>query len=394
MKHLRHILPVMLTLVMATLACSLGSTGTPAETEAPSATEAAETAPAATEAAPPATQAAEEETPLPATEVSQAPTQAVEGEGEETELDLQASLSDLEDLNSYRVAYRFDWEGTKGGQPVDGFMEMESAYVREPPAQELHFQGQGFEGSQDQGLGEVTFVQVGDTAWFYESESESWMQVPAGDLDFSSGMFFKPEDLLKDFDLGKGRRSLLPQEANGVRCTLYTFDENDFDLDSTSDTDQVTRAEGQVCVAVDGGYVVQLIMDADMRYSDPDDIFDEGNVRMTFDVSDVNQPIDIQPPAEAEAQTGGRSDIPMLADADVDFSSGDFISYHTASSIRDAAQFYEAEMPAKGWTAKEDENLVLDETAILNYNKGDETVAVMISKDEQGTNVLITFQQE
>jgi hypothetical protein len=318
---------------------------------------------------------------------------SVESEDEDTPLDLVTSLSGLENLNSYRAAFRFDWSGTKDGQPVTGFMQMSSAFVREPPAQELHFAGQGLGQAAGQSAGEVAFIQVGDTAWFHESESDSWMQVPAGSLNFSEGLFFKPEDILKDFDVSKARRSPLPQNVNGVETYQYTFDEADFDLAALPQGEEVKNAEGEVYVAVDGNYVVRLVLNADLAFAESGEMFDEGNVKMTFDISDVNQPIAIEPPAEAEAQTGGREDVALLSDAQIQFSSAELISYQTASSVKDAAQFYENEMPKNGWSAKEG-NMVLDESAVLGYNKGSETASVIIGTDQGKTSVLISITKE
>jgi hypothetical protein len=392
MRRLRIILLVLVIMTTATLACGL-NLGRSEPTDPPPATE-----PPATEAPPPAAEAiplpTETPIPSPATQAppdaTEAPPESAEGASEEAELDLDTSVSGLQNLNSYRAAFRFDWDGTKAGQPVTGFMEMRSAFVREPPAQELYFEGQGFEAGENQDLGKATFVQVGDTAWFYESESDTWMQVPAGSLDFADGLFFQPQDLLKDFDVNKGRRNPSPKQVNGVPCHVYTFNENDFALAGSG---TVVRADGEVCVAVDGGYVVQLTVDADFSYSDPEEVFEEGNIKMTFDISDVNQSILIEPPAEAQAQAGGRDDIPMLADADVEFASGELITYRTASSVADAAGFYETEMPANGWTADEG-NVVFDENALLHYNRGGETADVIIGIDENGTNVLISFGQQ
>jgi hypothetical protein len=406
MKQIRIVLLVLLVVALATLACSLskvapGGQGEEAaqpeatqtsttEASQPTAVETGEEAPAP---GPEPTESPSEEAQPPATEPAEAPAEGTEGDTEEADLDLQTSLSGLEDLNSYRAAFRFDWNGTQGGEPVTGYMEMQSAFVREPPAQELFFEGQGFAGEEDQGLGKISFVQVDDTAWFYEGESDAWMQVPAGSLDFSEGLFFRPEDLLQDFDVGKARRSLLPTQRNGVECHVYKFNEKDFDLTEMPEGSEVQRAEGEVCVAVDGNYVVQLILDADFRYTDPDEIFEEGNVKMTFDISDVNQPFTIEPPAEAEAQTGGRDDIPMLSDAQVEFSTAEFITYRTTSSPADAAEFYENEMPNQGWTAGGD-NMVSEDSAFLDFQKDSTTANVIIGTDENGTNVVITITQE
>jgi hypothetical protein len=179
--------------------------------------------------------------------------------------------------------------------------------------------------------------------------------------------------------------------VNGVPCYVYTFNEKDFDL---AESGTVVHADGEVCVAVDGSYVVQLLVDADFRYTDPGEVFEEGNIKMTFDISDVNQPIAIEPPAEAEAQAGGRDDIPMLPDAEVvEFGGAELISYRTASSVADAAGFYQGEMPKNGWTADEG-NMVFDENALLHYTKGGETADVIIGMDENGTSVLITIGQQ
>ena len=397
MRRSRIVVLVVIILAMTTLACGL-NLGRSKPTDLPPLTEAppTELPPPAAEATPQPTEApaGEAEQPPPAddapSQATEVPPESAEGDTVEAELDLDGSVSGLQNLNSYRAAFRFEWNGARGGEPVTGFMEMRSAFVREPSAQELYFEGQGFESSEDQGLGKVAFIQVGDTAWFYESESDSWMQVPAGSLDFAQGLFFQPQDLLQDFDVIKGRRNPVPKQVNGVPCHVYTFNEQDFDLVQGG---SVERADGEVCVAVDGGYVVQLLVDADFRYSDPEEVFEEGNIIMTFDISDVNQPITIEPPAEAEAQAGGRDDVPMPSDAEVDFASAEFISYRTASSVADAASFYQDEMPNNGWTADEG-NMVFDQNALLHYNKGSESADVIIGSEENGTTVLITISQE
>jgi hypothetical protein len=399
MKQLRIILPVLLILTLATLACglNLGKTGPASGGEEPAAqaTEAfsAEVQPSPAE--PTKEQAQPSETEPAAVEAaSEPPAESAEGDAqEEAPLDLSTSISGLENLNSYRNTFRIDWNGTKGGEPVTGFLAMSGAYVREPPAQEINFEGQGFTEGEDQGPGKVTFIQVGDTAWFYEGESGTWSQLPAGSLDFAGGFFFAPQDFLADFNTDKGRRSLLPQEVNGVQCYKYTFDEKDFAGQEDLTQGEVTRAKGEAYVAVDGGYVVRFNVDADVRYNDPNQMFQEGTMTMAFDVFDINQSITIEPPAEAKAQAGGREDTPMLPDAQVEFSSAGTVSYRTGSSVEEAAQFYEDEMPKNGWTAGEG-NTILPEGTFLSYTKEGETATIIVGTDENGTSVLITVAKE
>jgi hypothetical protein len=270
---------------------------------------------------------------------------------------------------------------------------MRSAFVREPAAREMQFEAKGLDQAQaaTQTPSKISFIQVGDTAWMYESQSNTWMQVPAGESSFAEG-FFKPEDLMSGFDVNKGQRSLLPEEVNGVSCYKYTFTEKDF---TANQGEAVKNAAGEAYIAVDGGYVVKMALNGDVSYTTSDQMFDEGTIKLTFDLTDINQPITIEPPAEAKAQTGGRDDLPKLPDAKVELSTSELISYRTASSVKDAADFYETEMVKNGWTAgQSNASMILDDSAILSYTKAGETANVIVSKDDKGTGVMITISKE
>jgi len=388
-NRLRFVLPAVLILALATLACGI-NLGNRSQEATPQATKAAEaTKPAATKPAEAKPTATEPAAPAEKT-VEPAATPAPAG-GEEAQLNLKSSVSSLQNLSSYRVGFRFDWKGTKAGQPVDGYIDMRSAFVREPAARELQFEAKGMDQTQTQTPSKVSFIQVGDAAWLYESQSNTWMQVPAGESGFAEG-FFKPETLMAGFDISKGRRSLLPQEVNGVSCYKYTFTEKDF---AASAGETVKNATGEAYIAVDGGYVVKMTMNGDVNYTKSDQMFDEGNIKLTFDLSDINKPITIEPPAEAKAQTGGREDMPKLPDAKVELSTSELVSYRTGSSIKDAAQFYETEMPKNGWTAGEsNQDLIMDDSAILSYTKAGETANVIVNKDDKGTSVMISISKE
>jgi hypothetical protein len=391
-NRLHNILPAVLVLALATLACgiNLGNTNS-GQSAAPQATQAVSeaTKPAATEptaTAPAATEPAAAEPP--ATEPAAPPAQ---GSGEEAQLDLKSSVSSVQNLSSYRVGFRFDWKGTKAGQPIEGYIDMRSAFVREPAARELQLEAKGMDQASAQTPSKISFIQVGDTAWMYESQSNTWMQLPAGESSFAEG-FFKPEDLMSSFDVNKGQRSLLPEDVNGVPCYKYTFSEGDFTANAG---ETVKNASGEAYIAVDGGYVVKMTINGDVSYTDQSQMFDEGTIKLVFDLSDINKPITIEPPAEAKAQAGGREDIPKMPDAKIELSTGELISYRTASSVKDVADFYETEMANNGWTAGENnKDLIMDESAILSYNKAGETANVIVSKDDKGTSVMISIGKE
>jgi len=335
-----------------------------------------------------------EETPTEAAEEEPVAEQDLEGETEEVPLDLDMSMSGLEDLNSYRSDMYVKWEGTEGGEPVTGSLSVKSAFVREPPAYEMHIEGQGFEGEADQGLGKVSFITIGDSTWFYEGETDTWMQMPSGDSGFDEGFFFAPQDFFSEFDTSTGKRSLVPQKVNGVQCYKYTFTEKDLQVEDPEEG-EIVRAQGEAFVAVDGGYMVKLDMEVEMTSKAEDEFaaFEKGTIEMEFEVYDINQPIVIEPPAEAEKQAKEREDIPMLPDAEIQFSSPDFITYKTASSVKDATEFYETEMVKQGWESSGD-SFVMEDTAMLSFEKDGATASIMIGAGDEGTDVMITVESE
>ncbi|MBC8255644.1 MAG: hypothetical protein H8E35_16670, partial [Ardenticatenia bacterium] len=88
-----------------------------------------------------------------------------------------------------------------------------------------------------------------------------------------------------------------------------------------------------------------------------------------------------------------RQDIPILPDAEIEFSSPDFITYKTASSVQDATEFYETEMAKQGWESSGD-SFVMEDTAMLSFEKDGATASIMISAGEQDTDVIIAVESE
>ena len=66
--------------------------------------------------------------------------------------------------------------------------------------------------------------------------------------------------------------------------------------------------------------------------------------------------------------------------------------YKTASKIADVVEFYKQQMLAKGWKL-EGEPEVTDESATMEFTKGDQTAQVMLSADQGKTQVVINVTQ-
>lgn len=104
----------------------------------------------------------------------------------------------------------------------------------------------------------------------------------------------------------------------------------------------------------------------------------------TLESTPTHQP---EPTSELRVMRG----VPLLPDGVVDFSSADIIGYHTYVSVEDAGDFYEREMPTRGWTAAPD-NSVAASAATLAYTRGLRSVSVIIYPGDAGqTYLLITL---
>jgi hypothetical protein len=324
------------------------------------------------------------------------------GEPEATE---EALPSGLEKLDSFRSELLLSWNGTKAveeedgkkvDKPVEGFFNLKFAFVRQPPAYEMHMEGSGLEGTDPEKLTKVSFVQVGDTAWMYQSESDSWMQMPAGEMSSADFMEMTPATLLPGLDAKlKEKGGASEQTIDEVKCYNYTFSEKD--IPQAEDLGEINRASGEMCVAAEGDYIVNFSLSADVTsVGQENPMFDKGSIEMSYKVFDVNQPITIEPPAEALAQQGAREDIPMTADAKIDFSMPGMVSYKTALSIEEVTEFYETEMPKEGWKLEEDGKTTLEDMVSLTFTKDKDKAFVMISKEQEGkgTSVMVTIQSD
>jgi hypothetical protein len=83
--------------------------------------------------------------------------------------------------------------------------------------------------------------------------------------------------------------------------------------------------------------------------------------------------------------------VPLLPDGIVDFSSPDFIGYHTYATVENAGRFYEREMPAREWKPAPDNSIAAD-AATLTYTQGVRSVSIIIYPgDGEKTYLLITL---
>jgi hypothetical protein len=96
--------------------------------------------------------------------------------------------------------------------------------------------------------------------------------------------------------------------------------------------------------------------------------------------------VEVKKQAEANMPT----DIPVLPNIQAEAPSPDLIKYQISAGAREAALFYQAEMPKNQWVASQ-QHLVRPDMAVLSYAKENRRATIIIHQDGRtGTRIMIT----
>lgn len=286
-------------------------------------------------------------------------------------------------LSSYRSQFTLTYSGTDDtGTAVNGSFTMNVEATTNPPANRFIWEME--DSSNNAEMGSFDMTQIGDVVYMITSEAGGEPQcisLPADGGLAEQSPAFSPDSMLENTDLSGARRILPNEQINGVmtrhyratatEAVLFGFDNYTIDI----------------WVAIDGGYPVRQVMVGDGTMTG---LFTgSGHVEWTYDLLDINVPVDIQPPAGCEAPGGG--DFPQMADATGVTSMGGLLTYTTASPIADVVAFYQAQLPPLGWVAGTASTDVPG-FATLEFTRGDEHVSITISGGDGATTVLIGFE--
>jgi hypothetical protein len=368
MKIAKRLFLVILSLALASLACSTLSGG---------------------ESANPTTAPPEQAGPTQEEVTAPEPTEGGEasaGDSEVAELDT-GTLCDQSSLSSYRAEYLISLDGTSADQPVQGTLNMLLEFTSVPVAQHMTMSFEGL----DMGLEGMNSIELyvieGVT---YTSFGDEWMAFPGSTLDEMEDALLFPQDFL---DLPPtAHRRLLPETVNGISTWHYVLDENDLPEDDAAGIDSL---DADVWVAREGGYLVKMeatLTGAATGTGLEEEFFDEGTVELFFQMSDVNQEFTIELPPEAASASEfpldgfstefewAREDVPLPADASVDFSTESLVSFVTDLSIEDTAEFMLEGLQANGWTL-DGAPLTYEGGYTASFTKGSETLSLTITAD-------------
>ena len=316
-------------------------------------------------------------------------------------LDLATLASGLQDVNSYRVTIEIRAEDAAGSGTETVTMFMENATVVDPPASQTDISIDGVE--DPLGLNTLQFIAVdgmvyttlpgiGCISGGFDSFGDEAIANPFADIFSSSG-------IIGDV---RGARRVLPDEnINGVESYHFVFDET-----AIQDPDNsLEEVEGHIYIAKEEGYVVRLVMDGTGRV-DFAGLGQEsgGTIHLEMNTRDVNQPLDIQPPADCDTfnlddfelpdiDLGGDAadaPYPVFADHQELFIVDDILSYQTGAPFNEVVAFYQAEMPSAGFEPLPDETVLTDNAAVLKYSQGERSFFVTITADGDLVFVQVT----
>ena len=377
---------VLSSLILGSLAACGGDEATTAPSEAQP-TEAAQTAP--TKAPEPT--AAPTDTPVPPTDTPPPPTDTPEPEP--AELD-PASLMSTTDMSSYRANMRIALTGTQAGEAIDQTIEFTLEQTTDPPAQHIIVSGVGM---AEAGMDSIEMYQVGDT--MYMNMGGTWLSLPATEGQGLEEGILEPSDFMDD---SCGWKSEGKTEVNGIQVHHWSASKDDI-IECMAAAEEamvgeVTDAGGDIFIAVDGNYMVQMDIfyegtNLDFSLQDTEEKVEQGRIEIHYEVSDVNQPFTIEVPEEALASGAMPEDIPVPDDAQETSNMFGMISFYSPSTSQEVADFYKAEMPNNGWTEVSADDF--GGTFMLEYSKDGRSASVMISTDEDKgmSSVLITVSE-
>ncbi len=296
-------------------------------------------------------------------------------------IELANVTAGLNELNSYKAAFNMTFEGTENGQPKTSTMAFTEEFVKDPAAKRTTITGLGGNtGAITSTENSMQTIEVGGKQ--YSQIGTLCTQVTAESGPQANAMF-DPSTIIGGVHGGQRVGS---ETVNGVPTAHYKIDVTGLEALG------YVNGNGDVWIADPGNYVVKYTFEATGKDRFFGSSNTEGTLKWVYELSDVNQPIDIQPPADCG---GAASDIPIMADATDQAAIGDTTTYSSPSKFEDVVAFYDKEMKAKGWTEAEGNGMSVQGMSTKSYTKDGRTVQVMITGDSSGkTTVLITEQKQ
>lgn len=277
----------------------------------------------------------------------------------------------LADLSSYTASLTISFEGTNATQPSKWSKTYVMLVSKEPAARQLTVEKTG-------DIADLTPVFMAEmNGADYQSSGQESCQANAIVAGSSLADQMEPAGFLANV---VGADTAGSATVNGVKADHYTFDERALGQPSPA------KSTGELWVASKGGYIVKYVLSTKAGADYFGDGI-EGTITRDYELTGVNKPVKLELPADCPA---GMVNAPELPDATNVVNVPSWLSYDTASSMADAAAFYEKQMPGLGWKVLDKPDLS-DTTAVLGFTQGAQDMSVIITTDAGTTSVEIAL---
>ena len=282
---------------------------------------------------------------------------------------LPDTTAGLANLSSYKSTLTLTFDGTNNGQPSQWSKTYVMLTTKEPAARQFTIQKTGDNSDPDA----VFMAEVSGAS--YEQRGESGCNANVIDEENSLGNTWEPAGFLTGVI---GAEEAGAETVNDMAVNHYTFDERAFGQLG------VAKSTGELWVATEGGYILRYLVTTTGNA----DYFGEGiegTLTWDYELTDVNQPVTFALPDDCPE---GMVNAPLLADATNILNMPSILTYETASSMVDAAAFYQEQIPSLGWTLIGAPSIA-ETTAMLEFTQGDQNLTVIITTDAGVTTVTI-----
>jgi hypothetical protein len=298
--------------------------------------------------------------------------------GGDQSLSLTDRQTGLDKLKSYRMNWQAEWKSTESGNTESAAWNWVEEFSSNPQA--LHWTWQLTDSKDASKNSSMEWWQIADTTYMLTKDASGKGQC----MSFSSADQKNQltKGLFNPGSLGSVSNAKLAgtDTVNGIKTKHYKYDEKSAVLFAGA------KVNGDIWVATDGDYVVKETV----NWSGAGGLFGagssaKGDGKWTWEITDVNQPITIKAPDNCG---GAASDIPVMKDATEQNRIGDMLMYKTPTKLADVVKFYQTQMPAAGWQPA-GEPQITDEYAQLEFTKGDQKAQVMLTVEQDTTQVVV-----
>lgn len=310
------------------------------------------------------------------------------------------------------TSYQFDMSmSLSDGNDATQSINTAILYSADPAAMSMTFSGAGIDVYDE--MGEVSMIQIGESLYMAVPEL-GCMALPSSDAELMSnnpmGNIFEASSV----DQLERVTKIGTETINGVETTHYIFDESSF----PDGADGLETAVGHIYIATDGGYLVRMVLtgNGDITALTGDGNAATGSVHLEMDLTNINESITIDAPADCEDVSGLADEAAAQATAEAVGPEVDGIErpYPTAPDAFDlnsmagvanyksqmppeeVLAFYEYTTPDMGWIVQPEKGFSTPESTTTIYEKDGKSMSVTVGPDpnEEAATFVLIFLQE